>query len=124
MICASCNGSGKYIGLSSSEDCKDCLGKGTIIDKKQNSSDGDLYLDFDFVNRTVYFLNGKAIGTSFPPLKYDKISVIAFPTDHYDYIGPIKFYGKTEEEIIALCNSYKNMKWKVSTCTVVAKLTI
>jgi len=35
MICASCNGSGKYIGLSSSEDCKDCLGKGTIIDKNK-----------------------------------------------------------------------------------------
>jgi len=30
MKCESCNGSGKYIGFSSEEDCKDCLGKGII----------------------------------------------------------------------------------------------
>jgi CspA family cold shock protein len=30
MKCKSCNGSGKYIGFSSEEDCKDCLGKGII----------------------------------------------------------------------------------------------
>jgi len=33
MKCESCNGSGKYIGFSIEEDCKDCLGKG-VIEKK------------------------------------------------------------------------------------------
>jgi len=37
MKCESCNGSGKYIGFSNEENCKDCLGKG-IIDTSINKS--------------------------------------------------------------------------------------
>ena len=48
--------------------------------------------------RSIYFLNDKAVG-SHPVGKYDKMRVISLPSDHYDFLGPINIYGKTEQEI-------------------------
>lgn len=52
--------------------------------------------------RTVYFKDGKAIGAGVGgshQKKHDSMEVIFLPSDHYDFIGPIKVCGKTKAEI-------------------------
>ncbi len=62
-----------------------------------------------FIARTVYFKNGKAIGAGFTSAQFeaDKAEVIRLPTDHYDFIGPIKVFGKTKEEIEKEAKTYE-----------------
>lgn len=56
------------------------------------------------INRAVYFIDGKAIGAGFSPAMYSpkvKAEVIALPTEHYDFLGPIDIIGKSKAEIEA-----------------------
>lgn len=48
--------------------------------------------------RSIYFKDGKAVG-SHSSLPYDTVKTIWLPSDHYDFLGPINIFGKTEEEI-------------------------
>ena len=47
--------------------------------------------------------NGKAIVAGVAAHLYPggRSKVIALPTDHYDFLGPVKVAGKTEAEIAA-----------------------
>lgn len=63
-----------------------------------------------FIPRGIYFKNGKATGTQRPHVSEgDSISldVIFLPTDHYDFIGPIKVQGKSKEDIEAEAESFR-----------------
>jgi hypothetical protein len=48
--------------------------------------------------RSIYFLQGKAIGT-FNLGRHDDMHVMMLPSDHYDFLGPINIIGKTQEKI-------------------------
>lgn len=62
-----------------------------------------------FINRSVYFKAGVCIGAGFCAAEQDadKTEVIALPTDHYDFLGPIKVLGKTKEQIETEATSYR-----------------
>lgn len=57
-------------------------------------------INYALTPRDTYFLEGKCIAVGFRyNIKHDKKEVIKFPTDHYDFIGPVKYIGLTKEEI-------------------------
>lgn len=53
-----------------------------------------------FFNRSVYFLNGKAVGTH-PIYPGATMVVMQLPSDHYDFLGPVSILGKTKAQIEA-----------------------
>ena len=52
-------------------------------------------------SRAVYFKDGKAVGAGVggSHQDFDHMEVMLLPSDHYDFIGPIKVWGKTKYEI-------------------------
>lgn len=62
-----------------------------------------------FINRAVYFKTGVCIGAGFcaAEREADATEVIALPTDHFDFLGPIKVIGKTKEQIETEAANYK-----------------
>ena len=57
--------------------------------------------DWVLVPRILAFMNGKAVaaGEDCNLLCNAKLQVVHLPTDDYLEYGPVKFYGKTLEEI-------------------------
>lgn len=63
--------------------------------------------NFQMIPRTVYFnKDGIAIGAGFSACEQEAAYSrgMHLPTDHYDFLGPVKVKGKTESEIMAEAN--------------------
>lgn len=56
---------------------------------------------YQFIPRSVYFKDGICIGAGFCSSAHqaDQMEIIALPTDHYDFLGPINVLSKTKEQI-------------------------
>lgn len=57
-------------------------------------------LKMEFYSRTIYFKDGIALGTLIQT-DYDSTYVVALPSEHPAYPGPIRIVGKTLRQIEA-----------------------
>jgi len=63
--------------------------------------------------RSVYFVNGRAIGAGFSVAEQDpkkKTVVMFLPSEHHDFLGPINVLGKTQEQIELEVNPFTQSK--------------